>query len=218
LCEHWRGWYFARIRAGAFHFLVDSARSHVEIGVVKFGLVCLLTLVYSNDYLLANESSEKIACKTGAYSEDNDLAGTNIRAEPNGKIVGRIRSQTLFSVTGYMNDWFEVSNFEYDLDDEGDIEYAKHHKHKIKDQTAYILGLKGWIHRKHVNFHFGGRNDAVLFEKPDEDSRQIMAIKNADQEILFSVLSCRGKWYKVKFKGRIGWVNRICLMTKTNCN
>mgnify|MGYP000582557748 CR=1 FL=1 len=175
-------------------------------------------LFYLSGALFANDISEKVTCKTGAYSEDKDPAGTNIRAKPRGKIIGRIPSQTVFSVTGYMNDWFEVSKFEYDINDDSDLAYAKSHGHKIKNQTAYILGLKGWIHKNHVAFHFGGKSDAALYEKPDEDSKVIMPIKNADQEILFSVISCKDNWYKVKFKGRVGWVNSICLMTKTNCN
>ena len=185
---------------------------------MKFASWTVFILLFMDSVLSAEHKDKKIICKTGAYSKDDDPAGTNIRDQPKGRILAQIPSGTVFSIIGYLDEWFEIKEFEYNLDSDADIEYAKKNKHKIAGDTASIPRLRGWIHRNHVTFHFGGRYDAKLYKKPDDESKVIFPIKESETESPAAVLACSDNWFKVKIKNQIGWVNSICLNTRTNCN
>ena len=155
-----------------------------------------------SSFVSGENTAKKEICKTGAYSQDKDPNGTNIRSGPKGKILGQIPDETIFSVIGYQDEWFEVREFEYYLDSDWLIEYAKRNKHKIEGDIARIPKLKGWIHRNHVTFHFGGRLDANLYAQPDENSKLLFRIKGSDQEDNFKVLACKENGTKLSSRDR----------------
>ncbi|AFM14156.1 SH3 domain-containing protein [Turneriella parva] len=175
----------------------------------------LIALIWSSSPCLFG--AEKVQCQTGAYSKDSDPAGTNIRESPNGKILTAIPSDTVFSIIGYKDGWFEVTDFEYYVHDSPDIAFAKRMKHKISGEKATIPGLKGWIHRKHVDVHFGISSPIRVRKVPDEESILSFLLRYPNPEGPDEILECSGRYLKIKVKHRTGWIDQFCTNTLSNC-
>jgi hypothetical protein len=177
-------------------------------------LILITVILNSSSYIFG---AEKVQCQTRAYSKDPDPAGTSIRESPNGKILTAIPGDTVFSVTGYKDGWFEVTDFEYYVHEAPELAFARRMKHKISGEKVTIPGVKGWIHRKHVDVHFGISAPIKVRKVPDDEGIMSFLIRYPNPEGPDEILECSGRYLKIKVKNRTGWINQFCTNTLTNC-
>ncbi len=162
---------------------------------------------------LKNEATnESMDCSgsVGAYLNDPDLSGTNIRNAPNGKVVFKlVKSDDNFeyfiTATAAKEGWFKIEPKVGGM--ESDI--------TIESEECWIHGsVLGASTR-----NYGGQTISIFMDK--EKSKEIFQIK---QETAFSLIDLCGNMVKIKWndeKGNHeGWmdIDWVCGNPLTNCS
>lgn len=174
-------------------------------------------------------------CSLGAWSNDTDPAGLNVRAAPGlkAKVVGIVPPprklppseeafgpeplKSEFGVFGYRDGWFLIGK----ISAPGvayDIRYPASAPQPYKG--------RGWVNAKMVGGALanGGLPMGEVFASPHADAAR-KVVKNAAGEPIgldgtpFRLLACSGWWGLVEFPdGQRGWWRSICSNQATNCS
>jgi hypothetical protein len=200
------------------------------------------------DYLtLHNELAAKVAalpagtapCDFGAWSEDKDPKGLNVRAEPSAqsKVLGTLpppfkfkaknKSEnapdggwlTEFRVIGFKDGWFLI---------EGATPPGK----EYEDEKVYPKNApkpyagRGWVAGNKIGAQYANGDTKMggLFQAPHVDAQWTPAKNWFGNEISADggpkrILACSGTWALVEsHDGVRGWWRRLCSSQVTNCS
>lgn len=176
-------------------------------------------------------------CDLGAWSEDKDPKGLNVRAEPSVKarILGTLPPPyhlkasgrentpqggwlTEFRVVGYRDGWFLI---------EGATPPGKDYE----DEKTYPKSApkpyagRGWVAASKVgaSFAYGGTRTGGLFQSPHADAKWTPA-RDKDGNAISAdggpkrIFACSGAWGLVEVHGVRGWWRSLCSNQVTNCS
>lgn len=129
-----------------------------------------------------------------------DRRGTNVRKGPgtNFPVLVTLRDSTglLFHITASRGNWVRIDEY---------FAYG--------DMRTERPKLDGWVYAPSL-FVIADANGAEekfvsnLYAAPDWKSRLLFP-KNSTIEEGVSLQGCQGKWAKVKYRGKIGWLNPV---------
>ncbi|WP_108870035.1 hypothetical protein [Aquimarina aquimarini] len=133
------------------------------------------------------------------YINDADPNGTNIRGEPNGKIILNLNNQSeyfILTITEANNGWFKVLNIK-------DLEYKK-----IK-----IPGDTGWVHNSVIE---ASTSKKVTLVDTIESNTTTGVI---DVETQVRIKDKCADWVKIEYKDLNGWIESkwLCGNPVTTC-
>lgn len=121
-------------------------------------------------------------CETTVYLNDPDTNGTNVRDEPNGNIIKKLKYEPdcgclIVEISSSKNNWLQLKN-------------------------------GGWVHAPLfavASRNYGENNILYLNESPSNESKTVAEYKDEQQ---FTVLGCSSTWLLVKGKdGKKGWLS-----------
>lgn len=177
-------------------------------------------------------------CSLGAWSEDRDPRGLNVRAEPsvNSRILGTLPPPyrlkmggsentpdggwlTEFRIIGFRNGWFL-------------IEGAKPPGREYEDEKKYPRNApkpyagRGWVAASKVgaNYANGGTRMGGLFQAPFADAKWTPAQRKLGGTLDTDggpkhLLACSGHWGLVESEDGVrGWWRALCSNQVTNCS
>lgn len=177
-------------------------------------------------------------CDLGAWSEDKDPAGLNVRAEPsvNARVLGTLPPPyrlklggsentpaggwlTEFRIIGFKAGWFLI---------EGATPPGK----EYEDEKLYPLNApkpyagRGWVAANKVGASYanGGTRMGGLFQAPFIDAKWMPAKRKLGGSLDTDggpkrVLACSGSWALVEsHDGVRGWWRSLCSNQVTNCS
>ncbi|WP_431014804.1 SH3 domain-containing protein [Bradyrhizobium pachyrhizi] len=177
-------------------------------------------------------------CDLGAWSEDKDLAGLNVRAEPSVKarVLGKLPPPyhlkmggaentpesgwlTEFRIIGFKDGWFLI---------EGAMPPGK----AYEDDKRYPRNApkpyagRGWVAANKVGASYanGYTRMGGLFQAPFVDAKWTPALRKLDGEFDTDdgpkrILACSGHWALVEsHDGVRGWWRSLCSNQVTNCS
>jgi len=174
-------------------------------------------------------------CDLGAWSEDKDPKGLNVRAEPStqAKVLGtlpppfRLKGAdnspdagwlTEFKIVGYRDGWFLIEGA---TPPGKDYEDAKRYP---KNAPKPYAG-RGWVSANKVgaNFANGSTRTGGLFQSPHVDAKWT-PVKTKDGHPISAdagpqkLFACSGHWGLVEAYGTRGWWRGLCSNQVTNCS
>jgi len=130
-----------------------------------------------------------------------DKNGTNVRSGPGIRfsVQTTLKSSSgfIFHVVEADGNWVRVNNYQ-----------------DISDSNARKRTLDGWIYAPTLFLKFDtgdrGRAYGKLFAEPSESSRSLLtaAQRQRKQDVVVSLITCKGTWAKVLWKGTSGWIAR----------
>ena len=168
-------------------------------------------------------------CAIGAWSNDKDPKGLNVRAEPNAKakILGIVPPPRVmpkkydafgpepvkaeFKVIGYRDGWFLIDEIKAP---------------GVPYDAPYPASLpkpfkgRGWVAGNKVGAApaFTGLPFGRLYKAPHVEARHEMRTGGTDNPFA-RVLSCSGAWGQVEAEGgKRGWVRGLCSNQATTCS
>ena len=177
-------------------------------------------------------------CDLGAWSEDKDPKGLNVRAEPSAKarVLGTLSPPyrlkmggrentpkggwlTEFRIIGFKGGWFL-------------IEGAEPPGRRYEDETRYPKNApkpyagRGWVAASKVGANYANGSTIMggLFQAPDISARWMPAQHRLGGTLDTDggpkrVLACSGLWGLVEsHDGVRGWWRRLCSNQVTNCS
>ncbi|MFK7810020.1 MAG: hypothetical protein AB8F74_19600, partial [Saprospiraceae bacterium] len=131
------------------------------------------------------------------YLTDPDVNGTNVRQEPNGKIILKLKDDYFtLTITEAREGWFKLKKII-----------------GVEGNNIEIPGGAAWVH--HSVIGVSTRRKIKLLDKP-KDGRVVGTI---DQEIGVQVKDKYLDWVQVEYKGLIGWIASewLCGNPVTTC-
>ena len=163
-------------------------------------------------FMAAVTCSKLNAQTLSVYIHDNDGHFTNVRHQPNGKVVDRIptNASAMLEVQTPRNGWWRIVGNCYDG--------------IIRDDFEEVT-LKGsktgfWVHYSCIGVstrNYGGQH-LFLRSNPTEKARVVYTIK---AETVLRPVEIKGDWVKVKtVDGKAtGWIEKewLCGNSVTNC-
>lgn len=178
-------------------------------------------------------------CEFGAWSQDRDPKGLNVRAEPNvnAKILGTLpppykfraknKSEntppggwlTEFTVVGYKDGWFLI---------EGATPPGKEYEQEnaYPDNAPKPYAGRGWVAGNKIGAQYANGDTRMggLFQAPHVDAKWTPGKTKLGGEIgpdggPKRILACSGFWALVdSYDGVRGWWRRLCSSQVTNCS
>ena len=163
-------------------------------------------------FIAAMTCTKMNAQTLSVYIHDNDGPFTNVRNQPNGKVVDRIPVDAcaMLDVRTPRNGWWRIDGDCYDGILKDDFEVVK-----LKgSKTGY------WVHYSCIGVstrNYGGQH-LFLRSSPSVKARVVYTIK---EETILRPVEIKGDWVKVKTsdgKG-FGWIQAewLCGNSVTNC-
>lgn len=177
-------------------------------------------------------------CDLGAWSEDRDPKGLNVRAEPSvkGRVLGTLPPPyrlkmggsentpeggwlTEFRVIGFKDGWFL-------------IEGAERPGLRYEDEKRYPRNApkphsgRGWVAANKIgaNYAYSGTRMGGLFQAPFPDARWTPAQRKLGGPLDTDggpkrILACSGYWALVESEDGVrGWWRGLCSNQVTNCS
>jgi hypothetical protein len=179
-----------------------------------------------------------VPCDLGAWSEDKDPRGLNVRAEPNAqaKVLGRLpppfkfrarnRSEntppegwlTEFRIIGFKDGWFLIEGAQ-----PPGKEYENADVYPRRPPTPY--SGRGWVAGNKIGAAYANGDTRMggLFQAPHVDAKWTPAKTKLGGELgpdggPNRILACSGTWALVESSGVRGWWRRLCSNQVTNCS
>jgi hypothetical protein len=180
-----------------------------------------------------------VPCSLGAWSEDKDAAGLNVRAEPraNAKVLGKLpppfkfkarnRSEntpeggwlTEFRVIGFKDGWFLIER----ATPPGK---AYEHESVYPKKPPMPYGGRGWVAGNKIGAAYANGDTRMggLFQAPHVDSKWTPAKTSLGGDVgpdggPKRILACSGTWALVdSHDGVRGWWRALCSNQVTNCS
>jgi hypothetical protein len=174
-------------------------------------------------------------CSLGAWSNDPDPRGMNVRATPDirAKVLGIVppprkmpKDQEVFGsdavkaefrIIGFKSGWFLIENIEapgvrYD------VSYPRHLPQPFKG--------RGWVNARLVGAAYanGGLPEGRLYLSPHADASYLDAHDSSGNPITADgsparILACSGWWGLIETReGQRGWKRTLCSNQVTNCS
>lgn len=192
---------------------------------------CLLPLFGSGAKAAPNGLPPGVeACNLGAWSNDADPKGLNVRAEPSTEaaILGvappphKFPDDTYkseFSVIGYRDGWFLVEKIETPGKGYVDTPYPRSAPQPFRG--------RGWVRATMIGaaYAYNGLPPGRLYSAPNDNAAAHRAkAKDGDDGVAIgdspkAILACSGEWAQVETAaGERGWVKALCSNQVTNCN
>jgi hypothetical protein len=176
-------------------------------------------------------------CDLGAWNEDRDPKGLNVRAEPSttGKVLGTLSPpfklknieaeqpeegyHTEFRIIGFKDGWFLIENAKPPGKD-----YQDERTYPKKHPKPYPG--RGWVHASKVGASFanGDHRSGGLFQAPHVDAKWTPAQRKLGGPLDADggpkrIHACSGFWALVESEdGVIGWWRRLCSSQVTTCS
>ena len=160
-------------------------------------------------------------CDVLAYASDTDPNGVNLRESAKGKVLTSIPDGSHISITAAKDGWFQIKSFEYMVETDAEKKMAKSKKHKLdaEESNVNVENYKAWIHGSRVSIHFSGWwPEVTMHTAPNEKSKVLFKFTNEQYSKPTQIISCEGKWFQVKVNGKVGWVDKFCYSSRTNCS
>lgn len=190
--------------------IASSEKSPISSPMKTARIFIVGTILTSASFSVAAEK-----CELSAFSKGADAYGIGVFDKPGGKALTQIPDATRFTVVQYKDDWFEVKDFVYEMMNDGDEDFAKRKKHKITEGVASVPGIKGWVHRKHVDVHLGVGSPVDVKEDSTDNAKSIMVVSHPDKPS--EIHACSGKYLRISIRGRKGWIQRFCGQPLVHC-
>jgi hypothetical protein len=177
-------------------------------------------------------------CDLGAWSDDRDPRGLNVRAEPSlkARVLGTLpppfkhRSSseaaapeggwhTEFRIVGFKDGWFLIEGAT-----PPGLAYEDERRYPRRHPKPYPG--RGWVHASKVgaNYANGGTRMGGLFQAPHVDAKWTPAQRRLGGPLDTDggpkrIFACSGFWALVESEdGVIGWWRRLCSSQVTNCS
>ena len=150
--------------------------------------------------LIIVEAQTQTKCNIKSYIEYSDPNGTNIRAaaDKDSAILNTIKNDdVIVTVTGFSEDWFEISKAETIG---GDV----------------LFQNRGWIHSSLLGMQIA-EADVRLYAQPKKNSRVLMKLKPEASAV--KLIACQSDWVRIQTGGKTGWLspNGQCGNPVTTC-
>ena len=152
-------------------------------------------------------TAQTVACNLDLNIVDQDAAGTNVRASPNGAVIKVLKARSRWvnvDVSGQSGAWARVT--------------AARHLGGEGGQAELWKGV-GWVAFSKLGIdHFDG--PTRIRDAPNADAKVLLSIENPWDNMMLhadAVLGCDGEWLKVRVRGVVGWANNGCTSYGVNC-
>lgn len=159
-------------------------------------LIYFLTLNFA--FSQENKETQCVIKPFEVFLDDVDNY-TNIRNNPNGKIILKINNEDsyghMMNVIDFKNGWLKINEI-------------------IAIDEYIISELEGWIHSSIVGISLTHSED--LLDKPNGEKK--LELKGESGEI-FKIIDVHCEWLKIKTKKGDGWIKseKICGNPVTTC-
>jgi len=170
------------------------------------------------------------ACNLGAWSNDTDPKGLNVRAEPSADaaILGVVPPahkfpddtyKAEFSIVGYRDGWFLIDKIQPPGKDYVETPYPRSAPQPFRG--------RGWVKATMVGaaYAYAGLPPGRLYDAPNESAASHRAkAKEGEDGVAIgdspkAILGCSGDWAQVETQaGERGWVKSLCSNQVTNCS
>jgi SH3-like domain-containing protein len=170
---------------------------------MKLPLVILLALMGVAAH------AETVACNVQLNITDQDPAGLNVRASPEGQIVTAVKAKGRWvqvEVTGQDGAWARIKSATLEAD-ENDNNVEK----------PLWRGV-GWVAFSKLGVEeFDSR--ARFRAAPNDQAKVVLSLEGLGEATASAeaILGCDGDWLKVRIKGVVGWTNQYCTNQLTTC-
>ena len=163
----------------------------------------------------AGAAAATTPCSATLDIADQDPAGLNVRASPDGPIVTALKARGRWvevEVTGQAigpsgGAWAHITKATMQADENDNVDHA-----------GPIWKGAGWVAFSKLGVsEFDSR--ARFYAAPSEHAKLVLSLESYhDQGVLpDAILGCDGDWLKVKIKGVVGWTNTWCTNQLTTC-
>jgi len=147
------------------------------------------------------------ACDVKLNVTDQDQAGLNVRATPDGAVLTALKARNRWvqaHVTGADGAWARIDRATFISEDNA-------------GGTAIFHGV-GWVAFSKLGIEELNQQ-AVILAEPKDDARTVLRIAGDDEAKVpkAEVLGCEGLYLKVRVKGVIGWTQNFCSNQFTTC-
>lgn len=171
-----------------------------------------------------------VACNLGAWSNDTDPKGLNVRAKPStdAAILGIVPPphkfpddtyKSEFTIIGFRDGWFLIEKIQPPGQDYVDMPYPRAAPQPFRG--------RGWVRATMVGaaYAYNGLPPGRLYSAPNAGAafRQAKAKDGGDGVAVGdspkAILGCSGDWADVETAaGERGWVKSLCSNQVTNCS
>ena len=167
----------------------------------------VLSLILLSSFFCYSQNNETLEDKSEncsfpplrVYLNDHDETGTNIRKDPNGEIIMKLKETDdyfFFEVTEVQDGWFQVISIQ-------GVEY----------DNIDLPGDKGWIHYSVIGA--STRKTVELLESPKTGK----VVGQIEGEISVKIKDTCSDWVEIEYNGISGWVESewLCGNPVTTC-
>lgn len=153
-------------------------------------------------------TAQTVACNLELNITDQDPAGLNVRASPDGAILTAVKAKGRWvqvEVTGQNGAWARIKSAVFFSDESA-------------GGTLLWKGV-GWVAFSKLGIdHFDSRTR--LREAPNDQAKVLLSLESYDEETMpnaEAILDCDGYWLKARVKGVVGWTDYYCSNERTTC-
>jgi SH3-like domain-containing protein len=153
--------------------------------------------------------AETTPCNVQLNVTDQDPAGLNVRASPEGQIVTAVKAKSRWvrlEVTGQNGAWARIKSATLEADE--------------NDNNVEQLLWKGagWVAFSKLGVEeFDSR--ARFRAAPNDGAKVVLSLEGLGEATASAeaILGCDGDWLKVRIKSVVGWTNQYCTNQLTTC-
>lgn len=166
-------------------------------------ILCSLALVAGGPAPAARAAQTVVACQIGAYVEDPDPRGLNVRAGPGTgfRVIAVLpagsETPVEVEVTGASGNWVRIRN-------------------ATAPDTLLFRG-PGWVYAQMLGLRTSDHGPVSLYREPRRGST---VVSRLDTSTGVTLLGCRGGWARVRVANLTGWLDpqSQCSLTLTTCS
>jgi hypothetical protein len=160
--------------------------------------------------LAASQAHAKTtACDVKLNVTDPDPAGLNVRAAPDGAVIGALKAKDRWvqaHVSGDAGAWAAIDHATLIQDETGGPDVTLFHGHGF---VAFKLGIETL------------NEGAAILAAPAPDAKVLIKFpddKDPSELPKAEALGCDGSFLKVRVSGVVGWTQQFCSNQLTTCN
>jgi hypothetical protein len=153
-------------------------------------------------------TAQTVSCIMDLDINDQDPAGTNVRASPGGPIIAALKARNRWvqvEVSGQAIGpsgaaWARITSAKLQVDEHGN------------DEGAALWEGVGWVAFSKLGIGYFYR-DTPIRAAPDWRAKIVLSFKSyrdSQASPPEAILGCDGGWLKVSVKGVVGWADNWC--------
>ena len=169
-----------------------------------------IILVVALGLVATQADAQTTACDIKLNVTDPDPAGLNVRASPDGAVIGALKAKDRWvqaHVTGDAGAWASIDHATLIQDETGGPDVTVFHGH-------------GFVAFSKLGIETLNEGAAVL-AAPAPDAKVLIKFpndKDASELPKAEALGCDGSFLKVRVSGVVGWTQQFCSNQLTTCN